>query len=131
MYGHTDHWIRFPAWSFLLVFYRNHSPEVRRFFDPGDNRQQCLFQASFGGGDSTPKLTISSPPNGCQTVGSKSFFSAGTMKYKYITETFVSIDNKHRKLFVIKQTKGCLKFVWRPNPLRLCTQARGGEAAYL
>jgi len=28
------------------------------------------------------------------------------MNYKYIMETFL-MDNKHRKLFVIKQSKGC------------------------
>jgi len=78
MYGNADHWIRLPAWSFLLVFYRNHSPEVRRFLIQGTTGNSVYSRHLFlGGGDSTPKLTISSPPNGCQTVGSKSFFRPG------------------------------------------------------
>ena len=38
-----------------------------------------------------------------------SHFSAGTMNCKYIMETFLT-DNKHSKLFVIKQSKEC-KFI--------------------
>ena len=30
-YGHVDQWIRWPAWSFLLVFYTNHNP-MHRFW---------------------------------------------------------------------------------------------------
>ena len=52
---------------------------------------QCLFQAFFlGGGEfPSPKQTYNVlPPNGCQIVCSKSFFSAGAKNYKYVTETF-------------------------------------------
>ena len=35
------------------------------------------------------------------------FFSVGTTSYQYIAETFFLTNYKHRKLFVIKQSKGC------------------------
>jgi len=50
------------------------------------------------------------------------------MKYKYIRETFVLMDNKHRKLFVIKQTKRCLKIRLAAGPAALMhsSEGRGG-----
>ena len=47
------------------------------------------------------------------------------MKYKYIRETFVLMDNKHRKLFVIKQTKGCLKIRLAARPAALMHSSEG------
>ena len=72
----------------------------------------------FGGGGET----YNSPPNGCQIVSSKSFFRPG----QWITNILRKLvtDNKHRKLFVIKRSKGC-KFMpkiqqkeWRPGSAR-------------
>jgi len=71
---------------------------------------QRLFQASFfwGGGNlPLPKLTLP-PPNGCQIVCSKSFFSVGAMNCTEICHgNILLMDNKHRKLFVVKQSEGC------------------------
>ena len=46
---------------------------------------QCLLQASLGRG--IFPQTYNSPFNSCQIVRCRSFL-AGTMNYKYITETF-------------------------------------------
>ena len=64
---------------------------------------QCLFQASFWGVSPSPKKAYNFPPNGWQTVCSKSFL-AGTMNYQY-HGNFLLMDNKHGKLSVIKQSK--------------------------
>ena len=57
----------------------------------------------FGGGES-PRLTI--PPNGCQLCALSLFFGRDTELQIY-HRNFLLIGNKHRKLFVIKQSKGC------------------------
>ena len=66
-----------------------------------------FFQTFFDGGGGIPasKKTYDSPPqNSCQIMCSKSF-SAGTVNYKYITETHL-MDSKHRKLFALSNQKG-------------------------
>ena len=95
-------------------------PTLRCLPDSGGSSQEVMtllstvqysFQASFSRQFPHPKkLTI--PPNGCQIVCSKSFFS--TTNYRYISHgNFLLVDNKHKKLFVIKQSNGanlCLKW---------------------
>ena len=77
-------------------------------------------------GESPPKeLTV--PQNGCQIVCFKSFFRSCNELQTY-HGNFLLMDNKHRKLFVITQSKGlqiCAwdapKYVWRPGSARtLC-----------
>jgi len=63
------------------------------------------------------------------------------MHYKYITETFFLMDNKHRKFFVMKQSKGCIftpkkrqnTFGGRalPGPAGGVREREEGEEAYL
>jgi len=74
----------------------------------------ALFRASFGnckfrGGGGKfvhpTKLAISPSRSSCQIVCSKSFFSPGQRITNISRELSVK-DNKHRKLFVIKQSKG-------------------------
>ena len=63
----------------------------------------------FGGGRRIPppkKKTYSPPPNSCRIVCSKSFFD-GDSELKIYPGNFLLMDNKHRKLYVIKQSKGC------------------------
>jgi len=54
-------------------------------------RWLCSLQASFVGGANfpppSPNKTYIFPPNGCQMCA-LNFFSARTMSYKYVTETF-------------------------------------------
>ena len=45
------------------------------------------------------------------------------MNYKYITETFFLMDNKHSKLFVMKQSKRC-KFMPKCTKIRLAAGLR-------
>jgi len=52
-----------------------------------------------------PKKTYN-PPNGWQIVYSKSFFRRGKELQIYHGNSLL-MDNKHRKLFVTKQSKGC------------------------
>jgi len=81
---------------------------------------QRLLQASFlGCGNFAPPLFKKTykflPPNGYQIVCSEFFVSAETMNYKHIT----LMDNKPRKLFVVKQSKWCkfMSQMHRPDPL--------------
>jgi len=46
------------------------------------------------------------PPNGCQIMCSKSFFLPGN-ELRIYHGNFLLMDNKHRKLLVIEQSKGC------------------------
>ena len=72
----------------------------------GSGQDQCLFHAPFWG-IPTPELIIFSP-NGCEIVRSKSFFSGQDDELQLcITQNSLLVDNKHRKLFVIQQPKGC------------------------
>jgi len=72
-----------------------------------------------GGGDSPPPKNYTIYfPIGCQIVCCKFFFGRGIELQTYHGN--VLMDNKHRKLFVNKQSKGCkftpkcTKYVWRP-----------------
>jgi len=53
----------------------------------------------FGGGEFPSSKKITTPPNGCQIVCSKSFFGRENELQLY-HENFVLIDNKYRKLFI-------------------------------
>jgi len=57
-------------------------------------------------GYSPPKNIPFHPPTGCQIVCCKSFCSRGSESQIY-HGNFLLMDSKHRKLFVIKQSKGC------------------------
>ena len=86
---------------------------------------RCLFLVSFFWGGNLPfprkKTYNSPPPNGCQVVCSKSsFFSAGTMHYSYITETFWQLTI-NTGLSNQKGANLCLnapKYVWWPGSAR-------------
>ena len=73
---------------------------------------------------SLPQKTYNSPLNGCQIVCSKSFIRPGQYNELQIYGNFPLIDNKHRKLFVIKQSEGC-KFM----PTRSSAIAEGPRDA--
>ena len=61
----------------------------------------------LGWGISPPQKKNSQfPPNGCQIVCSKSFLGRDNELQVYHGD-FLLMDNKHRKLFVIKRSKGC------------------------
>jgi len=62
----------------------------------------CLFHASFLAGGCPQNLQF--PSNGCQIVCSRSFL-AGTEAQMY-HRNFLLMDNKHRKMLVIKQSEG-------------------------
>jgi len=61
-----------------------------------------------GGGDSPLQKTcnFAPPPNGCQIVCSKSF-SQPDNELQLYHGNMLLIDNKNRKLFVIKQSREC------------------------
>jgi len=87
---------------------------------------QCLFQASFlrGGGDFPPKkLTIL--PDGGQTVCSKSFFDRDNELQIYHGNLLL-MNNAHRKLFVIRQSKGC-KFLPKMHQNTFVSSPAGGD----
>jgi len=54
-----------------------------------------------------PKKTYNFPRKRLPNYVFKIFFSAGKTNYKHITKNFLLMDKKHRKLFVIEQSKGC------------------------
>ena len=83
---------------------------------------------SAGGGDFPPPKGHNSPliPNVCQIVCSKSFFSAAMLSCQFIMETFLLTENRHRKLFVIKQSKNC-KFVTKMHQNTFGGRAPPGE----
>jgi len=62
----------------------------------------------WGGGFSPPQKKLTIPPNGCQTV--RSIFFGRDNESQIYRGNFLLMDNKHRKLLVIRQSKGC-KFV--------------------
>jgi len=70
---------------------------------------QCLFQASFlGGGENPPpskKLTI--PPQTAAKLCALNIFFRLGQRITNISQNFLLMENKHRKLFVTKQSKGC------------------------
>jgi len=59
----------------------------------------------FGAVPPQKKLTI--PPNGCRIVCSESFLFGRDNESQIYHGNFLLMDNKHWKLFVIKQSKGC------------------------
>ena len=63
------------------------------------------------GGENSPlqkkKLTISLSRKTAAKSCALNLFFGRDMNYKYITETFLLMDNRHRKLFVIRQSEGC------------------------
>ena len=66
----------------------------------------CLFRASSWG---FSLQNSEFPPNGCQIVCSKSFFSVGSIDYEYI-RSFLSMDNKHRIFFsLFSNQKGAVQ----------------------
>jgi len=61
----------------------------------------------FGGGNPIPpqkKFTI--PPNGFQ-IGCSKFWGGDLHQLQIYHGNILLMDNKHRKVFVIKQSKGC------------------------
>jgi len=59
----------------------------------------------FLGKGETPKKNLQFPPNGWQLVCCESIFRPGTELQIY-HENILLMDNKHGKLFVIKQPEG-------------------------
>jgi len=82
-------------------------PTMRKCVLPTE--QICtVYSSNVFGGDSHPpnKITIPTPKRLPNCVLWFVFFSTGTMSYKY-HGNFLLLDNKHRKLFVIKQSEWC------------------------
>ena len=83
-----------------------------------------------GMGESPPpqkKLTV--PSNGCQVVCSKFFFCwRSELQIDHVEVLLV--DNKHRKLFVVKQSKGC-KFMSKCSIIRLAASPKPAGRAYV
>jgi len=77
---------------------------LRRFADVV--RRSAVFIRTFGEGFPPQNLQFA-PPNSCKTVCSVSFFRSRQRITNMHHGNFPSVDNKHRKLFVIKQSKGC------------------------
>ena len=83
-----------------------------------------LFIPSILGGGNflpAPQKTYNSPSNGCQIVCSKSFFHRDSELQIY-HGNFLLMDNKLRKLFVIKQSK------WRKFMPKMQQYTFGGRA---
>jgi len=57
-------------------------------------------------GNFPPKSYSSPPPNAAAKLGDLSLFSAETINSPIYHGNFLLTDNKHRKFFVIKQSKG-------------------------
>ena len=73
--------------------------------------KQCLKSSIYsrhfwGLGNFPPKSYSSPPPNAAAKLGDLSLFSAETLNSPIYHGNFLLTDNKHRKLFVIKQSKG-------------------------
>ena len=79
----------------------------------------------WGGVSPSPQKAYNFPPNGWQSVCSKSFL-AGTMNYQY-HGNFLLMDNKHGKLSVIKQSKRC-KFMSKMHQNTIGSRALPGTA---
>jgi len=77
-------------------------------------RTQYITQSVFipgifemGGGEFPTKKTYN-PPNSCQVVCSIFFGRENELQiYQIYDRNFLLMDNKHRKLFVVKHSKGC------------------------
>ena len=90
----------------LLQYHVRRVPDDHTQLEPVNRHQSLFIPGIFlGEGGKSPHKKTYNPPNGCHIVCSKSFFSAGIVNYKYITESLL-MDNRHRKLFVSKQSKG-------------------------
>ena len=73
---------------------------------PADWIIHCFVQASFFlGGNSPLKKTYNSPHQRLPNCALNLFWP-GTINYKLYHKNFLLMDNKHRKLFVTKQSKG-------------------------
>jgi len=66
--------------------------------------QLSVYSRLFGGGGSPPQKTYNSPPNGCQIMCSRSLFFGQDNELQIHHGNILLMDNKHRKLFVIKQS---------------------------
>ena len=67
-------------------------------------QHMCLFLASFRA-QSPPKKTYNSPTTAAKLCALNLFFGRDNELQIY-HGNFLLLDNKHRKLFVIKQSKG-------------------------
>jgi len=67
-------------------------------------RKQCLFQASSLGGIPHPQRTYNPPQTAAKLCYLNLFFGRDNELQIY-HRNFILMDNKHRKLFVIKQPK--------------------------
>jgi len=80
--------------SFSNFWLKTQVDTKQSLFAPRD--ESTIYSSNLLGGIPTPKLTV--PP--------RRLFLAVTIHYKYIAESLL-MENKHSKLFVIKQSKGC------------------------
>jgi len=60
----------------------------------------------LGGGKSPPKKLTNPPQTAAKMCALNIFFRPG-QRITTISQNFLLMDNKHRKLFVTKQSKGC------------------------
>ena len=80
-------------------------------------------------GESPPPKKLTVPSNGCQVVCSKIFFCwRSELQIDHVEVLLV--DNKHRKLFVVKQSKGC-KFMSKCSIIRLAASPKPAGRAYV
>jgi len=65
-----------------------------------------VYSRHLSGGP-PPQKNLQFPPIGCRIVCSESFLFGRDNESQIYHGNFLLMDNKHRKLFVIKQSKGC------------------------
>jgi len=82
-------------------------------------QEQCLFQASFffGGGAIPPKKELTVSPTQTTTKLCALYFFRRDNELQIYLGNFILMDNKRRKLFIIKQSNGA-------NLYLKCTKAR-------
>ena len=68
---------------------------------------QCLLQASFYGRGKFSRQKTYNPPQTAAKLYALSLFFGRDNELQIRHGNFLLTDNKHRKLFVIKQSKGC------------------------
>ena len=88
---------------------------------------QCLFRLLYlGGGEFIPpKHTI--PPQTAAKLCALNLFFCRYIELQIYHGNFLLMDNKHRKLFVIKQSEGCT-FMPRMYQNTFCNRAVPGPA---
>jgi len=69
--------------------------------------QRVCFQIFRAERIPPPKKNLQSPQTAAQIVSSMNLFSSRDNDLQIYHGNFLLMDNKHRKLFVIKQSKGC------------------------